>query len=212
MYVPPLFAMKGDEELLAFCGAHPFAALITHGPDGLFATHLPLVFKAEQGAKGSFFGHLARANPHWQRATEGSEALLIFSGPQAYVTPSWYATKRETAKVVPTWNYAVVHARGTVSWPTDEAFLRQNLSDLTDRHEARFDHPWALSDAPDDFVAMQMRAIVGMRFEIASLEGKVKMSQNRPAADVDGVVEGLAGAADPMDQEVGRWVERLRRR
>jgi transcriptional regulator len=213
MYVPPLFAMDKDEELLSFCQAFPFAALITAGADGLFATHLPLVLKrGEAGSGNAFFGHLARANPHWQRVPDGSEALLIFSGPQAYVTPSWYATKKETAKVVPTWNYAVVHARGRVSWPADAAFLRENLADLTDQHEAKFEHRWALSDAPDDFVAMQMRAIVGMRFEITALEGKVKMSQNRPAADVDGVVEGLAGRADPMDREVGRWVEKNRRR
>ena len=212
MYVPPLFAIGDEAEFSAFCDSHPFAALVTHGPDGLFATHLPLILKRDQGAKGSFFGHIARANPHWQRAAEGSEALLIFSGPQGYVTPSWYATKQETAKVVPTWNYAAVHARGIISWPTDHDFLRQNLSDLTDRHEARFDHPWALSDAPDDFIAKQMRAIVGMRFEITGFDGKIKMSQNRPAADIDGVIKGLAAAEDPMDREVGRWVDQSRPR
>lgn len=212
MYVPPLFAMGEEDELTAFCQAFPFAALVTSGADGLFATHLPVVLKRGEPGRIAFFGHLARANPHWQRAVEGSEALLIFSGPQAYVTPSWYATKKETAKVVPTWNYAVVHARGKVTWPTDAAFLRENLADLTDRHEAKFEHRWSLSDAPDDFVAMQMRAIVGMRFEVSALEGKVKMSQNRPAADVDGVVEGLRVAAEPMDREVGRWMEERRRR
>jgi transcriptional regulator len=211
MYVPPLFAMREEDELLRFCQSFPFAALVTSGADGLFATHLPVVLKRAEGGAPAFFGHLARANPHWQQVPAGSDALLIFSGPQAYVTPSWYATKQETAKVVPTWNYAVVHARGKVSWPADEAFLRENLSDLTDQHEAQFEHRWALSDAPDDFVAKQLRAIVGVRFEITALEGKVKMSQNRPAADIDGVIGGLAAQPAPMDQEVGRWVEKSRR-
>jgi transcriptional regulator len=211
MYVPPLFAMREEDELLGFCRSFPFAALVTSGADGLFATHLPVVLKRGEAGATAFFGHLARANPHWQQVPDGADALLIFSGPQAYVTPSWYATKQETAKVVPTWNYAVVHARGKVSWPADEAFLRENLSDLTDQHEAQFEHRWALSDAPDDFVAKQLRAIVGMRFEIMALEGKVKMSQNRPAADIDGVIGGLAAQPTPMDREVGRWVEKNRR-
>lgn len=212
MYLPPLFAMADEAEMVAFCKAHPFAALVTHGPEGLFATHLPVIHKPGEGGQGSFFGHIARANPHWGRAAEGSEALLIFTGAQAYVTPSWYATKKETAKVVPTWNYSAVHVRGRVSWPADAAFLKQNLADLTDAHEAGRAHPWALSDAPDDFVAMQMRAIVGMRFEITGFDGKAKLSQNRPAADVDGVVAGLGSSDDPMDREVARQVEKARRR
>lgn len=210
MYVPPLFAMGEDDEVLAFCAAHPFAALVTQGSSGLYATHLPVILKRAPSGEASFFGHLARANPHWQNTAAGSEALLIFTGPQAYVTPSWYATKKETAKVVPTWNYAAVHVRGHVSWPTDADFLRQNLADLTDRHEAGRDHPWALTDAPDSFVAMQMRAIVGMQFVVASFDAKLKMSQNRPAVDVDGVVAGLSASEDPMDQAVARCVAGIR--
>jgi transcriptional regulator len=128
------------------------------------------------------------------------------------VTPSWYQTKKETAKVVPTWNYGAVHARGRVTWPTDPAFLRQNLADLTDRHEAGREDPWALSDAPDDFVAMQMRAIVGMHFAVTSFDGKIKMSQNRPAADVEGVISGLSASDDPLDRVVGRCVAEMRDR
>lgn len=209
MYVPPLFTMGEEDEVLAFCAAHPFAALVTQGSAGLFATHLPVILKRGVSREASFFGHIARANPHWQNTASGSEALLIFTGPQAYVTPSWYATKKETAKVVPTWNYAAVHVRGRVSWPTDPDFLHQNLSDLTDRHEAGRDHPWAMSDAPDSFVAMQMRAIVGMQFDVSSFDAKLKMSQNRPAVDVEGVVAGLSASEDPMDQAVGRCVAEL---
>ncbi|WP_439573373.1 FMN-binding negative transcriptional regulator [Phreatobacter sp.] len=211
MYVPPLFAFDDAGDMAAFCRAHPFAALVTHGPEGLFATHLPVVLKSE-GKGGAFFGHIARANPHWQKAADGAEGLLIFTGAQAYVTPSWYATKRETAKVVPTWNYAAVHARGRITWTSDAGFLHQNLADLTEAHEARFAHPWALSDAPDDFVEKQMRAIVGLRFEITGLIGKRKMSQNRPAADIDGVVEGLSQSGEAGDREVAGMVEALRPR
>lgn len=195
---------------MAFCSAHPFALLVTHGRQGLFATHLPVILKREADAGAAFFGHVARANPHWQNTDSGSEALLVFSGPQAYVTPSWYATKKETAKVVPTWNYASVHVRGHVSWPHDAAFLAENLSDLTDRHEAGRDHPWAMSDAPEDFLAMQMRAIVGMRFAVSSFDAKMKMSQNRPAADVDGVISGLAASGEAGDAAVAELVAALR--
>lgn len=211
MYVPPLFAFDDAGEKAAFCQAHPFAAFVTHGPEGLYATHLPVVLKQE-GSAGAFLGHIARANPHWQKAADGCEGLLIFTGAQAYVTPSWYATKRETAKVVPTWNYAAVHARGRIAWTTDPDFLRRNLEDLTAAHEARFAHPWALSDAPEDFVAKQMRAIVGLRFEVAELIGKRKMSQNRPAADIDGVVDGLSQSDSAGDREVAGMVRTLRPR
>ncbi|MEI8144610.1 MAG: FMN-binding negative transcriptional regulator [Alphaproteobacteria bacterium] len=212
MYVPPHFAVHERKEITDFCVAHPFALLVTHGPEGLFATHLPVIFKAEEGAEGSFFGHIARPNPHWQRADLASEALLVFSGAHAYVTPSWYPTKRETAKVVPTWNYSVVHARGRLSWPDDEAFLTRNLADLTDAHEARFPHPWAMHDAPQDFLNKQMRAIVGMRFEVTRFDAKRKLSQNRPAVDVDGVVAGYSASDDPMEVAVGLEVAAHRRK
>ena len=208
MYVPPLFAMAEDREIAAFCAAHPFATLVTQGAEGLYATHLPVILK-QDGEALSFFGHLARANPHWSTTPDGSEALLIFQGPQAYVTPSWYPTKKETGKVVPTWNYAAVHVRGTVSWPQDAAFLRQNLSALTDAHEAHRAHPWAMDDAPDDFLAMQMRAIVGMAFRVSGFDGKMKMSQNRPAVDVDGVIAGLEASGE---QAVAELVAAKRRR
>jgi len=208
MYVPPLFAMAEDREIAAFCAAHPFATLVTQGAEGLYATHLQVILK-QDGEALSFFGHLARANPHWSTTPDGSEALLIFQGPQAYVTPSWYATKKETGKVVPTWNYAAVHVRGTVSWPQDAAFLRQNLSDLTDAHEAHRAHPWAMDDAPDDFLAMQMRAIVVMAFRVSGFDGKMKMSQNRPAVDVDGVIAGLEASGE---QAVADLVAAKRRR
>lgn len=211
MYTPPLFAMPDRAEVIAFCEAHPFAALVTHDDAGLFATHLPVIWKPGEGADGAFLGHVARANPHWERA-EGVDALLIFTGPQAYVTPSWYETKKATGKVVPTWNYAAVHVRGRVTWPRDAAFLARNLEDLTDRHEAREAHPWAMNDAPEDFLAMQMRAIVGVRFEVARFDGKMKMSQNRPAADIDGVEKGLALRDDPAARMVGALVGQVRPR
>lgn len=210
MYVPPLFAMPEDDEITAFCAAHPFATLVTNGAEGLYATHLPVILKRDDSG-AAFFGHLARANPHWSMTPDGAEALLIFQGPQAYVTPSWYATKKETAKVVPTWNYAAVHVRGTVAWPQDAAFLRQNLADLTDAHEAHRAHPWAMDDAPEDFLRLQMRAIVGMAFRVTALEGKMKMSQNRPPADVDGVIAGLTASGEAADAAVAELVAAKRR-
>lgn len=210
MYVPPAFRFSDQAEIRAFCLAHPFATLVTSDEDGLFATQLPVILK-DEGPLGAFAGHVARANPHWSRAPGPREALLIFQGPQAYVTPSWYETKRETGKVVPTWNYASVHARGRLTWPTDPDFLERNLADLTAMHEARFPHPWAMHDAPADFLNMQMRAIVGVWFEVTGVDAKMKMSQNRPAADVTGVVAGLAASQAPVDREVADLVAAHRR-
>lgn len=211
MYVPPLFALSDAKDLRDFCAANPFALLVSHDEDGLFATHLPVVIKDHDGAL-AFHGHIARANPHWQKAATGAKALLVFSGPQAYVTPSWYASKKEHGKVVPTWNYMAVHAHGRLTWSTDNDFLHANLDDLTQAHEAHRAHPWAMSDAPDDFVALQMRAIVGLRFDVERLDGKAKLSQNRPAADIDGVVAGYGTSADPMERMVGDLVAQHRKR
>lgn len=207
MYVPPLFAVRDDQEIADFCRAHPFATLVTSSDDGLFATHLPVI-PATDGT--AFHGHIARANPHWEKATDGAPAILIFQGPQAYVTPSWYETKRQTAKVVPTWNYAAVHAHGHVFWPQHAEFLRQNLNDLTDTHEARFAHPWAMTDAPETFLALQMKAIVGFRFVVSRVDAKRKMSQNRPEADINGVIAGLRQSEDAMDRTVSQWVDQAR--
>ena len=191
MYVPPHFREDQVPELHDFIRAAPLATLVSSTPAGLFASHLPLLIDLEPRPFGTLSGHLARANPHWKEAAPGTEALAIFTGPQAYITPAWYVAKQETGKVVPTWNYAAVHAYGTLRFFEDEASLLRLVTRLTETHEAKRAAPWAVSDAPPDFVKGMLRAIVGFELTVTRLEGKWKMSQNRPPADIERVVEGL---------------------
>jgi len=191
VYVPPHFREDQVPELHDFIRAAPLATLVSSTPAGLFASHLPLLIDPEPKPFGTLSGHLARANPHWKEATSGTEALAIFTGPQAYITPAWYVAKQETGKVVPTWNYAAVHAYGTLRFFEDEASLLRLVTRLTETHEAKRAAPWAVSDAPADFVKGMLRAIVGFELTVTRLEGKWKMSQNRPPADIERVVEGL---------------------
>jgi len=194
--------------------AAPFANLVTMGSEGLDATPLPLMLDPSDGPHGSLIGHIARANPQWRTTDTAHEALAIFSGPDSYITPSYYETKRLTGKVVPTWNYVTVHARGRISFFQEPEALLDLVRRLTDRHEGERPAPWAVSDAPADFIQSQLRAIVGLRLEITQLTGKWKMSQNRSPADRAGVVAGLRAdggsvaeavadaVADAMEREV----------
>lgn len=208
MYIPPSNAEARPDVLFDYMEAHPLAILVTAGGDvGLFATHLPLVVHRTRGAHGVLEGHVARANPHHRLGGDGpSDALVIFSGPDAYVTPSWYASKAEHGRVVPTWNYVAVHVHGTLRFTDDPAFLRRHLEELAARHEAGRPEPWAPSDAPAEFIAQQMKAIVGLELAITRVEGKWKMSQNRPAADIDGVIRGLSASPSATDREVAAIV------
>jgi transcriptional regulator len=198
MYVPTHFAGDDDavHELLSRNRA---ADLVTSGRDGLQATMLPFVYDRERGV---LQGHFARNNDHW-REIDGSEALVIVRGPDAYVTPSWYASKAEHGRVVPTWNYVTAHVHGVVTIHDDTRWLSDLVRRLTDDHERRRDQPWSVDDAPEKFIEGQLRAIVGVEVAIARVEAKFKLSQNRPEADVDGVVSGLradgeAAAADAV--------------
>jgi transcriptional regulator len=168
----------------------PFASLITVGSSGLFASHIPMVLE-QNGAKGLLRGHLSRANTQWRDYSSSIEALAIFSGPQHYITPSWYPEKQETGKVVPTWNYVVVHAYGYLKVIEDGDWLMAHLRQLTNIHEAASPVPWQVGDAPADYVASQLKGIVGLEMAIERLEGKWKVSQNRSEQDRDGVVKGL---------------------
>lgn len=193
MYVPPAFAETRTEVLHDAIRAFGLATLVTQTEDGLIATHLPLMIDPTRGAYGTLIGHLARPNPQARGAI--GDALVIWRGPDAYITPSYYPTKKETGKVVPTWNYAAVHAYGSIRFVDDKAGLLDIVTSLTDFHEAaraeRGAAAWAVSDAPADFVDGMLRGIVGIEIEITRLEGKWKMSQNRPEADRLGVVSGL---------------------
>ncbi|MBK8119418.1 MAG: FMN-binding negative transcriptional regulator [Sulfuritalea sp.] len=199
MYLPAHFEETRSEVLHALMRDHPFATLIAHGADGLAAHHLPLHFAPKVAPMGALQGHVARANPLW-RESANAEVLVIFHGPQAYVTPSWYATKREHGKAVPTWNYAVVHAHGRLRTLDDPAWLRGQLETLVTRHEADFAEPWRIADAPPDYIDRMLVAIVGIEIAITRLRGKWKISQNQPQANRAGVVAGLhqQGTADAM--------------
>ena len=211
MYLPSSFAERDLPTLWAFVEAHPLATLVTNSTTGLFATHLPLVLDRNAGQMGTLFGHVARANPHSRYVTEGApEALVIFTGPDAYITPEWYRTKQETGRVVPTWNYIAVHAYATLRLRDDPSFLRPHLERLTRQHESGRPTPWHVSDAPADYIEQQLKAIVGVELEINRLEGKWKMSQNRSAADIDGVIHGLGESEAARDQTVAAIVRERR--
>jgi transcriptional regulator len=197
MYQPPAFREDRIEVQHQLIRAHPLALLITAGPTGLLANLFPFLLDSEGTDKGTLRLHIARANPQWRELESVEECLVVFCGPQDYVTPSWYETKRETGKVVPTWNYVMVHVWGRPRVIHDDVWLRRQIEDLTDSRERLRAAPWKVDDAPPDFIAAQMRAIIGVEIPISRTEGKWKMSQNRPAADRAGVVAGFreAGAA-----------------
>ncbi|KRR17610.1 transcriptional regulator [Bradyrhizobium lablabi] len=205
MYVPPAFKDDEVESIRATIWSAGLANLVTATADGPIATPLPLFLDETEGEHGVLYGHLAKANPQWRSAPTG-EALAIFMGPEAYVTPSWYATKQETGKVVPTWNYIAVHAYGPVEFFHEPERLLEVVTLLTNTHEKSRAKPWAVSDAPTDFVASQLRGIIGVRIPVTRFEGKRKMSQNRPEADRIGVAAGLAAYEKPQDREVASLI------
>lgn len=205
MYTPPAFRDDDKESLRATIRAAQLANFVTATADGPLASPLPLFLDESEGEHGVIYGHLAKANPQWRVPPVG-DALAIFMGPDAYVTPAWYATKQETGKVVPTWNYVTVHAQGPVEFFDDAARLLDIVSRLTNLHEGARTSPWAVSDAPADFVQAQLRGIVGLRMPVTRLEGKRKMSQNRNAADRAGVAEGLAASERAADREVAALI------
>ena len=206
MYVPEHFKLGDVAEQHALMRAHPFAALITMSEAGYEVTHLPTVLKSED-ALGVVECHVSRANPHWKEIAKSGKGLLIYTGPEAYITPAWYPSKHAHGKVVPTWNYAVVHAHGTAEIMDDRQWLVRHVSELTDQQETGAAVPWATSDAPGNYIEMLSRGIVGMRFTIARLEGKAKMSQNRELPDRDGVVAGLKSRGTEADVKVAGLVE-----
>lgn len=190
MYLPTHFVQADAAVWQALVRAQPFATLVTPAGAGFTADHLPFEYDAQAGL---LQGHVARANPLWREAN-GRDVLAIFHGPQAYITPSWYAAKQEHGKVVPTWNYAVVHLHGRLEAIDDAAWLRGFVERLTQRHEAARTQPWAVSDAPADYIEQMLKAIVGIRIAVTRVEAKWKASQNRSVADRAGIVQGSDGA------------------
>lgn len=194
MYLPKHFEETRVDVLHGLIRAHPLGALVTTGVSGLEANHVPFEIDPDPAPFGTLRGHVARANPVWRDGV--GDALVIFQGPELYVSPSWYPSKQEGGKVVPTWNYAVVHAHGALRAIDDAAWLRAFVTRLTDRHEGRRAAPWKVTDAPADYVDKMLTAIVGIELPIARLAGKWKVSQNRPAADRAGVIAGLEADGD----------------
>lgn len=190
MYQPSAFREERLETLHELIRAHPLATLITAGSGGLVANLVPFIL-ADTGGKGTLRAHIAKANDQVEALAAGAETLVIFHGPEAYITPSWYPSKKEHGRVVPTWNYAVVQVRGTPHVIDDAAWLRMQIGALTSAQESRRSEAWHVTDAPEAFIEGQMRAIIGIEIPILTIEGKWKVSQNRSAADRQGVCEGL---------------------
>ncbi|RYC11633.1 FMN-binding negative transcriptional regulator [Ciceribacter ferrooxidans] len=210
MYQPPHHREDRREVQHALIRSHPLGLLISSGEGGLLANPIPFRLVNTDLGMGTLQAHMARANPQWRALAAGAEVLIVFQGADHYITPAWYETKRETGKVVPTWNYAIVQVRGTVRVIEDSQWLRAQVNRLTDGHESRRMIPWAVGDAPDDFITAQLKGIVGIEVQITAIEGKWKVSQNRNEADRRGVAEGLdaegsetAGAMAGMVREWG---------
>lgn len=205
MYTPPAFKVEDKAEVHALMRAARSATLVTATADGLKGTLLPMMIDAEEGPYGTLYAHLARANEQWKQPVLG-DALAIFNGPEAYISPNWYATKQETHKVVPTWNYASVHAYGPVAFFEDAERLHDVVARLTNLHEATQAQPWSVSDAPPEFVQAQLRGIVGLRMPITRWDAKKKMSQNRNAADRTGARAGLLQSSNAEDHAVAAMI------
>lgn len=208
MYQPTHFREDRLEVQHGLIHEHPLGLLITAGAGGLMANPIPFKLVPSASGRGTLQAHLARANPQLGDLAAVSDCLVVFQGPQAYVTPSWYATKQETGKVVPTWNYATVHAWGSPRLTEDVAWLQNQLHELTEHQEQARPAPWGVDDAPAPYIAAQLKGIVGLEIEIDRLEGKWKVSQNRPERDRRGVLAGLhneVGKADPMAALVAKY-------
>ncbi len=191
MYIPEHFAETRPEVLHRVIREHPLGVLVTHGPDGLDANHLPFEIDPDQGPHGLLSAHVARANPVWQACPTGTPVMVVFRGAEAYISPNWYPSKHEAHRQVPTWNYEVVHAHGILTIRDDERFVRGIVARLTRRHEAAEPRPWKMGDAPPDFIDDMLRHIVGIEISITSLVGKLKLSQNKDARDRLGAVQAL---------------------
>jgi transcriptional regulator len=212
MYLPKMFEENDAARLCEFIRCHPLATLVSHDANGLCADHIPML--VETGSDGTTLlrGHVARANPLWGNLGSGASVLAIFQDAGGYITPSWYASKRETGKVVPTWNYVAVHVQGSARAVDDSSWLQDFLIRLTNANESSRAQPWKLTDAPAEYIATQLKAIVGIEVRVAHMVGKWKVSQNRLPRDIDGVIAGLRGRGDPDSQRMAADVEQRRPR
>ncbi|MEQ7920854.1 FMN-binding negative transcriptional regulator [Xanthomonas sp. WHRI 1810A] len=204
MYTPSYFKDADLGSLHTQIEAARLAIVVTSGESGMQASHLPLLLAPNEGAHGTLYGHFAKANPQWKDLQNGAEVMVIFPGADAYISPSFYPAKAEHGKVVPTWNYLAIHAYGHGEVFTDPQRLLEVVSGLTDKHESGRASPWAVTDAPADYIEKMLGAIVGFALPIERLEGKRKLNQNRSAEDIAGVRAGLAASEDAHDRELAR--------
>ena len=202
MYTPTHFEESRLQELHEFMRRHPFASIVVQASGHLDANHVPLFLDPGHGPFGRLRGHIARANSMWRDVEAGAEVLVLFHGPNGYISPNFYPSKQEHGKVVPTWNYGVVHARGRIAWLHDPQWLGLLVKDLTEQHEAEQAEPWRVSDAPDEYAKQMIEGIVGLEISIDELRGKMKLSQNRSEADRAGVGRGLSVRADASSLEM----------
>lgn len=206
MYCPDAFAETRPEILRALIQSHPLATLVSLGDHGLEANHIPLYLAPDTGSQPILQGHVARANPLWQEANSNAEVLVIFQGPEHYISPSWYATKAETGKVVPTWNYVVIHAYGPLQVRDDPAWIRQQMSALTAQQEKNLPLPWQVEDAPHDFTERLIQQVVGIEIPITRWQGKWKVSQNQPRLNRDSVLTHLEQCHQPDSEAMAEQV------
>ena len=215
MYIPSANAETDEDIIFDFLAAHPLGALVTVSESGeLVATHLPWLADRERGERGVLEGHIARANKEHRLGDDPpskTDALVIFTGPDAYISPSWYPTKAEHGRVVPTWNYVAIHVYGQVVFTSEQRFLERHLERLVARHENARSRPWMIGDAPRDYIEGQMKAIVGVEVSISRIEAKWKMSQNRTPGDVDAVIENLRNSQIAKERLVGEIVAARKR-
>lgn len=209
MYTPKDFRVEDIAILHADIRHNQLATLVSTTTTGLVATHLPILLDEQRGPFGTILGHVSRANLQWQQTDPDTEALIIFTGPDTYVTPTWYSAKQQNGRVVPTWNYAAIHAYGKLSFFDDSDRLRNIVTRLTNLHEATLPTPWKVTDAPAIYIDSQLKAIVGFELPISRIEGKRKFNQNRSAADQTGVIQGLRSLNDPHKSEVADFMEDL---
>ncbi len=205
MYNPAHFALTDPEALQRVIHQHPLGMLVTHGPEGLDANHLPFEYDPSRGEHGTLIAHVARANPVWQQCAGGADVMVVFRGVEGYISPSWYPSKHEAHRQVPTWNYEVVHAHGRLTVRDDEKFVRGVVARLTRTHEAAEPQPWKMGDAPTDYLDMMLQAIVGIEVAVTRLEGKAELGQNKELRDRQGAVEALhARGRAPLAQAMGQ--------
>ena len=206
MFQPAIFQEDRLDVMHGLMRIHPFATLISSATGELTADHVPLVLHDDEGEFGVLRGHVAAGNPLFTKSEGALDVLAVFQGPQTYITPSWYASKQEHGKVVPTWNYTVVHARGPLTFIREENWLLRHLHDLTQQHEGHRPNPWAVSDAPEDFVKRQLRGLVGFEIQVTNIEGTWKVSQNKSDADKTGVTSGLLDENTANAHEISKFV------